>query len=217
MNISWYGQTCFRIITQKGKDGQVNILIDPPQKESGLRSPKLEADILLFTNPDDERIKESPWSKESFLITGPGEYEIKGVYIEGISSLRLVSHGLTAQNDTIYTIETEGIKICHLGKLAQGDLTSNQMEKIGEVDILMIPIGGAETIDAKAAVKIMAQIEPRITIPMYYRFPKLKIKLDTIDKFLKVLGIKRLEPLPKLSIKKKDILLEEAKIIVLAP
>ncbi len=217
MNISWYGQTCFRIITQKGKDGQVNILIDPPQKESGLRSPKLEADILLFTNPDDERIKESSWSKESFLITGPGEYEIKGVYIEGISSLRLVSHGLTAQNDTIYTIETEGIKICHLGKLAQGDLTSNQLEKIGEVDILMIPIGGAETIDAKAAVKIMAQIEPRITIPMYYRFPKLKIKLDTIDKFLKFLGIKKLEPLPKLSIKKKDILLEEAKIIVLAP
>ncbi len=217
MNISWYGQTCFRIITQKGKDGQVNILIDPPQKESGLRSPKLEADILLFTNPDDERIKESPWSKESFLITGPGEYEIKGVYIEGIPSHRLVSNGPTAHKDNIYTIETEGIKICHLGKLAQGDLTSNQLEKIGEVDILIIPIGGAETIDAKAAVKIMAQIEPRITIPMYYRFPKLKIKLDTIDKFLKFLGIKKLEPLPKLSIKKKDILPEEAKIIVLAP
>ena len=79
----------------------------------------------------------------------------------------------------------------------------------------MIPVGGVYTISAKEAVKIMSQIEPNIVIPMHYQIPKLKIKLEELDRFLKSMGIKKIEPLPKLSIKKKDISLEEAKIIVL--
>ena len=111
----------------------------------------------------------------------------------------------------------EDLKLCHLGDLGQEELTEEQLEKIGEVDILMIPIGGTYTISAKEALKIMSQIEPRITIPMHYALPKLKIKLDGLDKFLKSLGIKSITPENKLSIKKKDISPEEAKIIVLKP
>ena len=226
MIITWYGQSCFRINTQKNRSSSVNILIDSLIKESGLRSPKLEADILLFTNPDNEKMAKG----DCFLITGPGEYDVKEVYVEGIST--------QAKKNTIFTIEAEGMKICHLGKLDQKELSSEQLEKIGVVDILMLPIGGLETLNAEEAMKVMAQIEPKITIPMYYKVPKLKInpvrdsggkkkaqtkkisngvKLDTLDKFLKALAIKSLQPLPKLSIKKKELSSEEAKVIVLEP
>ena len=204
MLITWYGQTCFRIISQKGKEGPVNILIDPLEKGTGLRPPKLEADILLSTA--NKKI-----SNKAFLISGPGEYDIKGIYIQGIHS----RGPATLEGNTIYTIESEGIKVCHLGMVSQDELKSEQFERIGEVDILMVPIGGGEVISAKGAIKMMSQIEPKIIIPMYYRIPKLKQKLDGLDKFLKNLGIKSLQPLPKLSIRKKDFSEEEAKIIVL--
>jgi len=199
MNIIWYGQTCFRVLSSQGKNHSVNILIDPPEKGSGLRLPKLEADILLSTQ--NKKI-----SGSGFVISGPGEYDVKGVYIEGI---------FLSGNKTIYTIGTEGIRVCHLGLLDKTELNSDKMERIGEVDILMVPVGGGMALDAKGAVKIISQIEPKIIIPMYYKIPKVKEKLDSVDKFLKELGIKSLEPLQKLSIKKKDISPDEAKIIVL--
>ncbi len=208
MNITWYGQNCFRINTLKSRNGSVNILIDPFEKEIGLRPPKTEADILLVTHDNKRTL-----SGNFFLINGPGEYDVKGVYIQGI----LGKKEEVFENTTIYTIEAEKMKICHLGKLGQKELFPNQIERIGKVDILMVPIGGKETLKADAAVKIMSQIEPKIIIPMYYKIPKLKVKLEGLDKFLKSLGIKSLEPLPKLSIKKKDISEEEVKVIVLKP
>ena len=96
-------------------------------------------------------------------------------------------------------------------------LDKDMQKLIRDSDILMIPAGGVYTIAAAEAIKVMAQVEPKITIPMHYQIPELKIKLLGIDKFLKGLGIKKLEPLPKLSIKKKDLSSEEAKIIVLQP
>lgn len=211
MTIIWYGQTCFRINTLKSRNGSVNILIDLLEKEIGLRSPKTEADILLVTHDNKRTL-----SGNFFLINGPGEYDVKGVYIQGILGKSSKKEEVS-EKTTIYTIEAEKMKICHLGKLGQKELFPSQIERIGKVDILMIPIGGAGTLDAKEAIKIMAQIEPKIIIPMYYRIPKLKVKLDDLDKFLKSLGIKSLEPLSKLSIKKKDVSEEEAKVIVLKP
>jgi len=156
-------------------------------------------------------------SGNPFLIQGAGEYEAKGVYIQGVDSAHDASQGKERGQNTIYTIEVEDLRICHLGDLGQKELTPEQVEKIGEVDILMIPVGGVYTISAKEAVKIMSQIEPNIVIPMHYQIPKLRIGLEGLDKFLKTMGIKKIESLPKLSIKKKDISSEEAKIIVLKP
>jgi len=208
MNITWYGQTCFKITVPKGKDGVATILTDPPAKESGLRTPKNDADILLLTS--DQKLE----TGESFVIEGPGEYDIKEVYIQGIPVKTKSEKG---GKTTIYTIEAEGIRICNLGALAQADFDSKELEAIGDVDVLLVPVGGGAVMDAKAAVNTMSQIEPKITIPMYYKIPGLKMDLEGVDKFLKVLGIKQPEPLPKLSIKKKDLPEEEAKIIVLQP
>ncbi|MDP2966958.1 MAG: MBL fold metallo-hydrolase [bacterium] len=217
MTIFWHGQSCFQIISSQGKNNHVNIVIDPYSEDIGLKVPKLEADILLITHGHHDHNNIKAVAGTPFLINGPGEYEIKEVFIQGISAFHDSSSGKERGVNTIYTIEAEELRICHLGDLGQKELTPEQIDKIGQVDILMIPTGGVYTISAKEAVKIMSQIEPNIIIPMHYQLPKLKLKLDGLDKFLKTMGIKKLDSLPKLSIKKKDVLPEEAKIIVLNP
>jgi len=217
MQIIWHGQSCFQISISQGKNNHVNIVIDPFSEEVGLRLPKLQADILLTTHDHYDHNNVKAVSGNPFIINSPGEYEIKNVFIEGISSWHDNSQGKERGENTIYTIEVEDLKLCHLGDFGQKELTKEQLEKIGQVDILMIPIGGIYTISDREALKVMSQLEPKIIIPMHYQIPKLKIKLDGLDRFLKVVGIKSIEPQPKLTIKKKDVSLEEVKIIVLKP
>lgn len=216
MQINWKGQSCFQISVSQGKNSQVNIVIDPYSEDTGLKVPKLEADILLVSHDHSDHNNIKAVGGNPFLIQGPGEYEVKEIFIQGIPAFHDSVLGKEKGSNTIYTIEAEDLRICHLGDLGQKELTPEQVEKIGEVDILMIPVGGGFTISAKEAVKIMSQIEPSIIIPMHYHLPKLKVKLDEIEDFFKVMGIKKLDSLAKLSIKKKDILPEEAKIIVLS-
>ena len=231
MTIQWKGQSCFQILAALNKGEQTSILIDPFSEDSnppttlpafgwapiGLKLPKLEADILLISHdhPDHNNVKAV--GGNPFIINGPGEYEVKKVFIQGIPAWHDDKLGRERGENTVYTIDAEGLRLCHLGDLGQKELTEEQLEKIGQVDILMIPVGGVFTISAKEALKIMSQLEPKITIPMHYQVPKLKIKLEGLDKFLKALGIKSIEPLNKLTIKKKEIFPEEAKIIVLKP
>lgn len=204
MIINWYGQTCFKIIAQKSKSGSSSILIDLFDKETGLRPPKNDSDILVMSKSGIK--KEDQGS--AFLIDGPGEYDVKDTYIYGYKAL-------DQEAGSFYTIQAEDIKICHLGFLGPKGLSDEQVEEIGDVDILMIPVGGGGSLEAKAAIKIMSDIEPKITIPMNYKIPGAKAKLDELSAFLKALGIKSLEALPKLSIRKKDIPQDEAKIIIL--
>jgi L-ascorbate metabolism protein UlaG (beta-lactamase superfamily) len=222
MKIFWHGHACFQIITRKRKSAQgnkkISIIIDPFSEDIGLRLPKLEADILLITHDHSDHNNIEAVSGKPFLITGPGEYEIKDIFIRGISAYHDESKGKERGQVTIYTIRAEGITLCHLGDLGQKELTEEQVERIGDVDILMIPIGGKYTISAKESFKIMSQIEPKITIPMHYKIPKLKISLSGLDNFLEVLGLKSIRSETKLSITKKDLPKEEeAKIIVLKP
>lgn len=200
MNINWYGQTCFRIDSQIEKGKTTDLLIDPFL--DGARGPKLDTDVL-FSTRRDQKIPAGKY----FAISGPGEYDVKGLYVKGIE---------TQGKKVIYTIETEDITVCHLGSLEQAELSSDQEEAVNKVDILLLPVGGGDSLDAKKAVKIMSQIEPKIIIPMNYKTAKVKGKLDKVDVFLKEVGIKSPESLPKLNIKAKDLPQEdEAKIIVL--
>lgn len=215
MQITWYGQSCFQISSSQGKNNHVSMVIDPFDEATGLKLPKLEADILLVTHQHHDHNNIKAVGGNPFVIEGPGEYEIKEIFTQGIPSFHDSSFGKERGLNTIYTIDAEDIRLCHLGDLGQKELTSEQIDQIGDIDILMIPIGGNYTIGSKDAVKIMSQIEPSIVIPMHYAVPKLKIKLEALEQFLKTMGIKRLEPLPKLSIRKKDISPEEAKIITL--
>lgn len=215
MHIIWQGQSCFQIIA-----GQIKIVIDPFSEDIGLKLSKLEADILLVSHDhyDHANIKAIPG--DPFLIKSPGEYEVKGVFVQGIPAFHDDKEGKERGKNTIYIIEAEELRLCHLGDLGQKELSADQLDKIGEVDILLAPVGGIYTIDAKEAAKIISQIEPKIVIPMHYDLPKLNppaggVKLDGVDKFLKEMGQKSAETQPKLIVKKKDLVEEETKVIVL--
>jgi len=220
MQIIWHGQSCFQILAEPEKNVEAKLVIDPfDETTTGLRLPlsfeREGANIVLITCPehaDKKAVKGYP-----FLIEGPGEYEIKSIYIEGIPTVCDEKHCSKPIQTTIYTIEAEELRLCHLGDTNQKELTEEQLEKIGDIDILMIPIGGNLTIDAASASKIISQIEPKIVIPMHYQVPKLKMKLDGVERFLKVMGIKSLQPEAKLTIKKKNITEEETKIVLLNP
>jgi len=215
MHIVWHGHSFFQITTSPEKNSQVKVAIDPYGKKIGLRVPKVEADVVLISHQHEDSNNFSAVGGSPFLIEGPGEYEIKNIFIQGILSYQDISQGKEKGANTIFTVESEGIKICHMGGFGQKELTENQLEEIGEVDILMIPVGGGDSLSEKEAAKIMSQLEPKTTIPMHYALPNLKMKLNPVSKFLKVFGIKSLLPINKLSMKKKDLSANEAKIVVL--
>ena len=214
MQIFWKGQSCFQLVTSLAKSN-INIVIDPFGPDNGLRVPSFQADILLITHDHDDHNNKKAVAGNPIVIESPGEYEVKDVYIEGIPSWHDNAEGKERGANTIYLLEAEDLRICHLGDLGQKELTQEQLQKIGEVDVLMVPVGGGPTISCQEAVKIISQIEPKIIIPMHYSLPKLKINLDGVDKFLKSLGIKSLNPEPKLNVKKKDLIPEEAKVVLL--
>lgn len=178
MDITWLGQSCFKI---QGKD--TTLVIDPYDPKLGIKLPKkLEAEILLITHDHYDHNNKEAVSGNPYLIKTPGEYEIKGVQINGIEMFHDKNQGKDRGKTTAYIIEIDEVKICHLGDIGQ-DLSDEDIEKLGDIDILMIPTGGVYTINAEEAAKIIGEIEPKISIPMHYKIPCLVEKLDTIDKF----------------------------------
>jgi len=230
MQIIWHGQSCFQIIVTRSKGEQSSIVIDPFDESIGLRPPNLSANILLITHDHNDHNNKAAIKglsrsaggiEEPFLITCPGEYEIKEIFIQGVSAFHDDLQGRERGKVTIYTIEAEGLKLCHLSDLGQKELTPDQLQNLGDIDILMIPVGGVYTISSKEAPKIISQIDPRIVIPMHYQIPKLNPpaggKLEGVEKFLKAMGQKSTELQLKLLIKKKDLPEGGRKIVVLKP
>lgn len=209
MIITWFGQSCFRV---ESKDGSV--LIDPFAKTIGLRPPKIKDDIVLVTHEHyDHNAVDEP-GEETLIIRNPGEYERKGIAIQGIQSHHDNSEGSERGLNTMYRIRTEDITLCHLGDLGQHKLTDAQVEDIGDIDILLVPVGGVYTIAAKEAVEIISQIEPKIVIPMHYKIEGLTIDLEGPEKFIKEIGLSP-EKLPKFKIAQRDLPVEETKLVML--
>lgn len=217
--IYWAGQSCFQISVSNSRDHSADIVIDPFDEETGLKLPNLSADIALVTHNHHDHNNVKDLKGTPFLIEGPGEYEVKGVFVQGIPSFHDDVEGKEKGQNTIYLIEAEGIRFCHLGDLGQKVLTDEQLEKIDVVDILMIPVGGEYTIDSTAAQKIISQIEPKIVIPMHYALPKSKDKLDEVSKFLKTMGKPSITPVDKLVVKDSTLPKEGEgmQIVVLQP
>lgn len=207
MTINWFGQSCFRIEAKEG-----SILIDPFSKELGLKSPKVKDGLVLVTHDhyDHNNLEDLP--AESFVIKNPGEYEKNGIAVRGILSFHDKSEGKERGPNTIYIIRSEDMAICHLGDLGQEKLTESQVEEIGDVDILMIPVGGNYTINYKEAVGVIQQIEPKIVIPMHYKIKGLDVEIDGPEKFIKELGLTP-ENVEKFKIAKKTLPTEEIKLI----
>lgn len=216
--IYWAGQSCFQISVSTSKDHSADIVIDPfDEEKTGLKLPNLSADILLVTHDHHDHNNVKDVKGTPFLIQVPGEYEIKEVFIQGIPSFHDDKEGKEKGQNTIYMIEAEDLRFCHLGDLGQKQLTDEQLEKIDRVDVLMIPVGGEYTIDSSSAQKIISQIEPKIVIPMHYALPKLKYKLDEVSKFLKTMGKPSVTPQDKLVVKDSTLPKDGMEIVVLQP
>ncbi len=215
MDIYWGGQALFRL---KGKNATV--IIDPYDPNfTGLRLPKdLTADVVLSSHAHEDHnfanVVKSPSGDKPRVFNSPGEYEVGGVVITGIPSFHDDSQGSERGKNTIFHLMFDRLNIVHLGDLGQSKLTEEQLTQIGEVDILLVPVGGIYTIDSKASANIVSQLEPGIIIPMHYRIEGLKFELAGIEEFLKEMGAEGVTPQPKLSITKEK-LPEEPQVILL--
>jgi len=203
MNIQYYGHSCFKVTAKPAGRGQedVNIFLDPFDKSIGLRPPQGQSDIVLSSHDHFDHNNVTALKGEPRILDIPGEYSVKGVNIVGLQT----KHG--ADKDvlnTVFILETEDIKICHLGDVGE-ELNEKQLEEINSIDILMIPVGGNFTIDAKKAKEIVKKIEPKIVIPMHYKMKGTTIKIDDEKKFCNEMGNCPKEKTSKLNIKKKDL------------
>ncbi|OGD40106.1 hypothetical protein A3I30_00975 [Candidatus Azambacteria bacterium RIFCSPLOWO2_02_FULL_44_14] len=198
MTISWYGEACFLL-----EAGGVRILTDPPSSDTGLAAPRLKADILILSKPADV----PGASSEAFVIADPGEYEIKDVSVRGVSV------PIKNKPHTVYLIEMDGIKIAHLGYLAE-ELSSEQLEALKDPDIIILPVGGEDVLDTEAAAKVIKEVEPRLVVPSLFSVKGLKRKAAPLSEFMKEVSAKE-QPQPKLTIKKKDLDPETTKIFPL--
>jgi len=194
MKINWCGETCFEISCSSSNKEAILITIDEIKEKS-------KADIVLKTH-DFSSINSK--KEDQFIVSSFGEYESKEVFIQAVPSLNLEK-----KKNIIFLIEAEGIRICHLGLFGEGDLNEEQLEAIGRVDILLVPIDGDKTINSKEAEKIIVKVEPKMVIPMAYK------KKEALDAFLKIMGEKEVVTQEKLSISKKNISSENEKVEII--
>jgi L-ascorbate metabolism protein UlaG (beta-lactamase superfamily) len=190
--------------------GDTVIAVNPVSKRSTSASSSFGADIVLTSlNHEDVNGIETVARGDAapFVISGPGEYEVSGVFVRGFSAVAKM--GGVEQLTTIYSIILEDSHLCFLGTLGAPTLSPETLEALPDIDILFIPVGGDDVLDPKEAHKLISVLEPRITIPMHYT-------KESLSAFLKEEGATA-APLEKLTIKKKEILEKAGQVIVLSP
>lgn len=212
LSIIWHGLSCFEIQSKVDKN-EFTVITDPYDSSSGLRVPRsLSADIVTISknSPLCNNMEAIKIKSDTVVIKSPGEYEVKDIFVYGTTS----SAEKVKDQTVFYRFEMENISLAHLGDLSY-EPTSKDLEVVGEPDILLVPVSGEKTIDLKKIAVLITTLNPRIVIPMNFAVPNLKIKLDPIDKFLKELGVKNQETVKKIKVSKKDLTVEEMRVVVL--
>ncbi len=214
MEIYPLGHSSFKI---KGKTAIV--VTDPydPVKV-GLKFPKLDGvDIVTVSHDHGDHNAAGNIGGTPFVVSGPGEYEVKRVTVIGVATWHDDQEGGQRGKNVVYNIMIDDVHVCHLGDLGH-KLTDPQLTAIGDVDVLLVPVGGFYTIDPSVATQVVAQLEPRIVIPMHYFRSGMREeafgKLATVDKFLKEMGVENVAASPKLAMS-KDKLPETTTVVVL--
>lgn len=211
MEIKYLGHAGFLVSTKSAA-----VVIDPfDPKMVGFAYPKVSADIVLVTHQHPDHNNVAAVGGNPFVISGPGEYEVKGIKVDGLASYHDDKNGAERGRNTVYLIRAEGLSLLHGGDLGH-PLLEDQLEHLGEVHILLLPVGGFYTIGPEAAAALVAQVEPKIVIPMHYRTEKHGTgfkELVGVDDFLKEMGgTPRYEKTLKV---KRESLPEEMEVVVL--
>jgi L-ascorbate metabolism protein UlaG (beta-lactamase superfamily) len=213
MEITWFGHSCFRL-----RDRDVSVVTDPFDSSLGLPLPNVRADIVTISHDHPHHNYLATVKGEHRVVDSPGEYEIRSVFITGIATYptRRSTEGPAPERNLIFVFEFDGLSVCHLGDLAQVP-TQTQVEALSEVDVLMVPVGGAaNSLNAAQAAEIVSLIEPSIVIPMHFRADAADAKTDPVDKFLKEMGVGRVEPVDGLRVTESS-LPPETQVAVLNP
>lgn len=188
MEIIWLGHSCFRL---KGRD--TTVITDPFDLSSGYSLGKVTADLVTVSHQAPDHSNVAAVEGNPQVVDGPGEYEVRGVLITGVATRR---DGEKARN-TACLIEIDDLTVCHLGDLGH-ILSPTQVEQMNSADVLLIPVGGYNTINASQAAEVVSQIEPRIVIPMHFKTEVTTLELDPLSKFQREMGLPELQPQPKL-------------------
>ncbi len=207
MEITWYGLSCFRITERK----LPTIIADPYNGKLGLPALKLKGEIITISHDAEGHNNVTSVSGTEHTLDGPGEYEIGGIFITGI----ITNNDAQSNRNIIYVYDFNGLTVAHVGDM-QSVPNQTQIEALEEVDILLIPVGAGNSLNASQASELVSMIEPKILIPMHYKIPSLKLELEDVDRFLKEMGVS--EPKEENSLKiSASNLPEETETVLLTP
>jgi L-ascorbate metabolism protein UlaG (beta-lactamase superfamily) len=210
MDITWFGHACCRL-----RDRNIMILTDPYDNTTGYDMPRLKPDVVTVSHADPHHDYVQACKGEPFVIAGPGEYEIKGVFITGTATFHDNKKGALRGANTVYMFEFDGLNVCHLGDLGHVP-TQSQVESLSHVDVLLIPVGGTQSLRAAEAAEVIGLLEPKIVIPIHYKTPQTTLKLESVNNFVKEVGAPAPEPIEMLKVTASS-LPEETQIVLLQP
>ncbi len=210
MEIVWYGQSCFRIRTRG-----VAVVTDPYGPELGPTLPRLRAHIVTVSHQHADHNYLRAVRSGAYVIKGPGEYEIRNTFVFGVATTHNTPRNKDLGPNTAYLVEMDDMAICHLGDLGQ-PLTQEQVEELDAVDILLVPVGGRDTLTPSGAAEVISQLEPSVVIPMHYKVPGIQANLGSLTRFLKEMGVSNPKPVESLSISKTQ-LGDDPRVVVLKP
>ena len=209
MQITWYGHSCFRLRSRSG-----TVVTDPYGDDIGYNLPRIRADIVTVTHEHPDHANAKALKGKPKVINGPGEYEIEGIFVIGIPVRYQDTPEQPGIRNTMYLFDLEGVTVCHLGDLRRVP-TQSQVEELGDVDVLLIPVGGGSTLGAAKASEVISLLEPRIVIPMHYQTELLRgLELEPVDHFLKEMGVKEVVPQDEVKVT-KSAMPSETQVIVM--
>ena len=186
----------------RGREGIV--LTDPPDPKSGHAIPRTEANLVTISHDHAGHASLKSVAGEPVILRGPGEYEVREVLVTGLGTFHDDDRGAARGRNTIFAIRLEDLIVCHLGDLGHA-LASADLERLGDIDIALVPISGADiNLSAAKAAEIVHQLEPKVVVPMSYD-PDVQKKDSPYERLLHELGVKELTPVPKLSVTRSSL------------
>lgn len=207
MELTWHGLSCFRLRERN----HATIVTDPYTDKLGLPELKLRADVVTISHAARGHSNLNAVSGVEHVIDGPGEFEIGAVFITGIATF----HEETGARNVVYLFDFDGLTVAHLGDM-QHVPTQKQIDALEQVNVLLVPVGGGNSLNAAQASEVVSMLEPNIVVPMHYELPGLKVELESVDRFLKELGISDVKEEDSLRISSTN-LPEETETVLLVP
>jgi L-ascorbate metabolism protein UlaG (beta-lactamase superfamily) len=210
MEINWYGLSCFRLTER----GMATVVTDPfDHNIAGFEPLKLRGEIVTISHDAPGHNFISAVKGRNRVITGPGEFEIGGVFITGVQTNRRSKRAPKELRNTLYVFDYDGITVAHLGDI-QRVPSQTEVEDLGGVDVVLVPVGGGGSLNAAKAAEVVSLLEPGIVIPMHFQVPESSLKLSPLSRFLKEMGVGNIEPIPSLKVTRSSVP-TEARVVVL--